>query len=129
MDDLNQQEDFTAVKDLLHILVEDIYKRINSEIESQFNGIFKKIDSYEQQIATIVLAYGEQAVMMEALMAQIAFSSPEAQKAFYDQLAISRQQMLEVMNDASTGFVGSQDPGLGKAIGNLVKEKLPSTEQ
>ena len=48
MDDLNQQEDFTAVKDLLHILVEDIYKRINGEIESQFNDIFKKIDSYEQ---------------------------------------------------------------------------------
>lgn len=128
MENLNKQEQDTAVSDLLRILVEDIYKKINNEIEKQFNDILKKIDSYEQQIATIVLAYGEQAVMMEALMGQIAFASQEAQTAFYDQLAKSRQQMLEVMNDASAGFVGNKDPGLGKAIGDLVKEKLPSTE-
>jgi hypothetical protein len=126
---MSDSTDVGIIKTLLNDLIDDVYNKIYNHVEEQFKEIHKKIESYEQQIATIVLAYGEQAVFMEALVGQIAFASKEAQDAFQEQLTKGRKQMLEVMNDASAGFVADQDPGLGKAIGDLAKEKLSNTDQ
>jgi len=121
--DSQEPFDVTLIKSLLETLVEDIYKRINADIETNISQIVAKIESYEQQIATIILAYGEQAVMMEALASQVAYASKEAQEAFKNELIKKRKLMFEVMNDASTGFVAQQDSGLGKALSDLVEEK------
>lgn len=115
------------IKNLLTSLVEEVYKKIYDDIEDQFKGIIKKIEAYEQQVATIVLAYGEQAVVMEALATQLEYASPEAQKAFTDTLAEQRKKMVETLNEGSKGFVADQDPGLARAINNVVEKKLSDT--
>jgi hypothetical protein len=111
------------------VQIESIILAVANKMDERLNEYEARIDQIEKQIATIVVGFGEQAVFMEALVGQIAFASKEAQDAFQEQLTKGRKQMLEVMNDASAGFVADQDPGLGKAIGDLAKEKLSNTDQ
>lgn len=129
MSEDQSQIDAQVIKNLLSSLVDDIYKKIYDDIEEQFQSIIKKIEAYEQQVATIVLAYGEQAVVMEALATQLDYASPEAQKAFTDTLTQQRKKMVETLNEGSKGFVANQDPGLARAINNVVEKKLSDTDQ
>jgi methyl-accepting chemotaxis protein len=124
-----EQPDATLITGLLSTLMEEVYKKIYDDIENQFKDIIKKIEAYEDQVATIVYAYGEQAVVMEALATQLNYASPEAQKAFTDSLSEQRKKMVETLNEGSKGFVADKDPGLARAINNVVKEKLSSTDK
>ena len=124
-----EQPDVTLITGLLSTLMEEVYKKIYDDIENQFKDIIKKIEAYEDQVATIVYAYGEQAVVMEALATQLNYASPEAQKAFTDSLSEQRKKMVETLNEGSKGFVADKDPGLARAINNVVKEKLSNTDK
>jgi|688.fasta_scaffold568685_1 hypothetical protein len=124
-----EQPDATLITGLLSTLMEEVYKKIYDDIENQFKDIIKKIEAYEDQVATIVYAYGEQAVVMEALATQLNYASPEAQKAFTDSLSEQRKKMVETLNEGSKGFVADKDPGLARAINNVVKEKLFNTDK
>jgi methyl-accepting chemotaxis protein len=124
-----EQPDATLITGLLSTLMEEVYKKIYDDIENQFKDIIKKIEAYEDQVATIVYAYGEQAVVMEALATQLNYASPEAQKAFTDSLSEQRKKMVETLNEGSKGFVADKDPGLARAINNVVKEKLSNTDK
>lgn len=124
-----EQPDATLITGLLSNLMEEVYKKIYDDIENQFKDIIKKIEAYEDQVATIVYAYGEQAVVMEALATQLNYASPEAQKAFTDSLSEQRKKMVETLNEGSKGFVADKDPGLARAINNVVKEKLSNTDK
>jgi hypothetical protein len=66
---------------------------------------------------------------MEALATQLNYASPEAQKAFTDSLSEQRKKMVETLNEGSKGFVADKDPGLARAINNVVKEKLSNTDK
>jgi len=37
--------------------------------------------------------------------------------------------MVETLNEGSKGFVADKDPGLARAINNVVKEKLFNTDK
>jgi hypothetical protein len=124
-----EQPDASLITGLLSTLMEEVYKKIYDDIENQFKDIIKKIEAYEDQVATIVYAYGEQAVVMEALATQLNYASPEAQKAFTDSLSEQRKKMVETLNEGSKGFVADKDPGLARAINNVVKEKLSNTDK
>ena len=124
-----EQPDATLITGLLSTLMEEVYKKIYDDIENQFKDIIKKIEAYEDQVATIGYAYGEQAVVMEALATQLNYASPEAQKAFTDSLSEQRKKMVETLNEGSKGFVADKDPGLARAINNVVKEKLSNTDK
>ena len=102
----------------------DLVKGIIVKFEDRINSIEKSIESIEKQVATLVLGYGEQAVFMEALVAQMAFATDDARKTFHQDLANARKQMLEVMQDASRGFLADEDQNLATAITDLVAEKL-----
>jgi len=124
-----EQLDANLISGLLSTLMEEVYKKIYDDIENQFKDIIKKIEAYEDQVATIVYAYGEQAVVMEALATQLNYASPEAQKAFTQSLSEQRKKMVETLNEGSKGFVADKDPGLARAINNVVKEKLSNTDK
>lgn len=124
-----EQLDANLISGLLSTLMEEVYKKIYDDIENQFKDIIKKIEAYEDQVATIVYAYGEQAVVMEALATQLNYASPEAQKAFVESLSEQRKKMVETLNEGSKGFVADKDPGLARAINNVVKEKLSNTDK
>jgi hypothetical protein len=105
-------------------LIQDILIGINTQYQARFKELEDKIEKIEQQNATLVLAYGETTVFVESLVAQLAFASEEEQNRFTQNLAENRKSMLEVMQSAAEGFLGSDNPVAGSTISNLVEQKL-----
>ena len=105
-------------------LIQDILIGINTQYQARFKELEDKIEKIEQQNATLVLAYGETTVFVESLVAQLAFASVEEQNRFTQNLAENRKSMLEVMQSAAEGFLGSDNPVAGSTISNLVEQKL-----
>lgn len=104
--------------------VQELIIAFAAKIESRFSDLEKTIEKIEQQIATLILGFGEQAVNMEGLLAQIRFSSPESQKVFMDTIAESRKKMLEVMKEGAGDLLAGESPGLASALEDLASKKL-----
>jgi hypothetical protein len=109
-------------------LFKDVMTGIYAQTEDRLKTIEKSIESLEKQIATLVLGYGEQAVFMEALVAQIAYSSDEARAAFHNDVSQARKEMLEVMQSASKGILADEDQNIATAIADLAESKLSDSE-
>ena len=84
----------------------------------------EKMESYEKQIATLVVGFGEQAVFIEALLAQMQFNSEDAQKLFHETLSNSRKQMLQIMKEGSEDVLAKQDKRLAGSIADMAESKL-----
>lgn len=126
MEKNSDQINSDLIKNILSSIADDMYKKLYTDIENQLKEIIKKIEDYEDQVATIVLAYGEQAVVMEALTTQLNYATPEAQKAFTETLNEQRKKMMETLNAGAKGFVADKDPGLARAISDLVDKESSS---
>lgn len=129
MQNSSDQINSDLIKTILSSLVDDVYKKLYADIEQNLKEIVKKIEAYEDQVATIVLAYGEQAVVMEALTTQLNYATPEAQKAFTESLNEQRKKMMETLNAGAKGFVADKDPGIARAISDLVDKKSSSPDK
>lgn len=110
--------------DSLKSQFEEIIIALSAKIESRFQEVEELIEKLEKQIATLILGFGEQAVNMEGLLAQLRFSSPDAQKAFMDTISESRKQMLQVMKEGAGGLLAGESPGVASALEDLAAEKL-----
>jgi len=110
--------------DTLQATLNTMLDALNKTVQNSFSDLDNRIESLEKQMATLVLAYGEQAVFMEALISQISFASEQAQKSFHETLKEARKSMLEVMKDGAENLVAPSDPVLGQAIVNMASEKL-----
>jgi hypothetical protein len=126
---MTSEEVYDSDSNVFKKIIEDIIVAINAQNQIRFAEYDQKIEKIEQQLATLVLAYGETAVFLEALVGQIAFASEDAQKSFHESLSQSRKSMLEVMQSAADGFLGDEDPVIGAAISDLVEKKLSETDQ
>lgn len=104
--------------------VEQVLMTLASTLEGRLQEFEKYLENFEKQIATLVIGFGEQAVFMDALIAQMAFSSEESKKAFHDTINKSRKQMLEIMKEGANDLLGSSDPGISSAIESLANEQL-----
>jgi hypothetical protein len=118
------EDNYKSDKSTIDIAFDNMLNTLSKEVISKFHELEEKIESIEKQVATLVLAYGEQAVFMEALIGQIAFSTQEAQSSFHETLKQARKSMLEVMKDGSEAFVAGSDKNVGESINNLATEKL-----
>ena len=119
MEELPEIFNITELKDYLESLV----YTITSNVNDTFSELDKKIESMEKQIATLVIGFGEQAVFLEALLAQIAFATEDAQEAFHKNVNEARREMLKVMQDGSKTLVASEDERLASAINDVVASK------
>jgi len=81
------------------------------------------MESLEKQIATLVVGFGEQAVFLEALLAQLSFASEQQQKAFQENVSTARREMLKVMKDGSEALVAREDERLASALSDVVDSK------
>ena len=99
-----------------------------SKFESRLQEVEKAIENAEKQVATLVVGYGEQAVFMEALLGQINFASPEAQKSFAQTLASARKEMLNIMKEGADGLLADSDKDLATAIKNMADQKLSDSD-
>jgi len=118
------EDNYKSDKSTIDIALDNMLNTLSKEVISKFHELEEKIESIEKQVATLVLAYGEQAVFMEALIGQIAFSTQEAQSSFHETLKQARKSMLEVMKDGSEAFMAGSDKNVGESINNLATEKL-----
>jgi hypothetical protein len=109
--------------DQLKTYVESLFVNFSKMIDEKFEEVDKKIESFEKQIATLVIGFGEQAVFLEALLAQLAFSTEEEQKTFQNNVNESRKQMLKVMKDGSKNLVAGENERLAEAINDVVDSK------
>jgi len=117
-------DDNSIEKDDVVKLIQDIIVGVNAQYQVRFKELEDRLDKFEQQIATLVLAYGETSVFVETLVAQLAFASEEEQKNFTTNLAENRKTMLEVMQNAANSVVASESPIAGSTISNLAEQKL-----
>jgi hypothetical protein len=120
-DDLNQDIDSLS---LLRKDMENLFVLMSDRFEARLQEVESAIEDVEKQVATLVIGYGEQAVFMEALIAQLAFSSPEAQKAFTANVSENRKKMFEAMKEGAPGILGPENEDLASAITNLADQKL-----
>lgn len=110
-------------------LFHDSFTGLFAQVQDRFEKLEKSVEDLEKQMATLVLGFGEQAVFMEALVAQIAFATDEARAKFHDDINAARKSMLEVMRDASDGFLADDHENLAAALGDLAEQKLSDTAQ
>lgn len=118
-------ETFSGLKSTLDSMLEVL----NENVKDSLSNLNTRVESLEKQMATLVLAYGEQAVFMEALVSQISFASEQAQKSFHETLKEARKSMLEVMKDGAQNLVVPSDPIVGQAIVDMASEKLSDIDQ
>jgi len=109
-------------------LFQEVMTGIHAQVEQRLQTVEKSIESIEKQIASLILGYGEQAVFMEALVAQIAYSTDEARAAFHNDVSKSRREMLEVMQHASKGILADQDQNLATAVADMVESELSNPD-
>lgn len=128
----------TNEKESLYISAEEMNYReqidqvliaMASKMEERLQEVESKLESIDKQMATLVVGFGEQAVFMDALIAQMAFNTAEAQKAFHDTIAESRKRMLQIMKEGSDAFLATSSPGLADAVTELADQKLSDTSK
>lgn len=121
--EINNDDAPVFTVDQLKVYVESLFVNFSKMIDEKFDEIDKKVESFEKQIATLVIGFGEQAVFLEALLAQLAFATEEEQKTFQNNVNESRKQMLKVMKDGSQNLVAGEDERLAQAINDVVDSK------
>jgi len=113
-----------ATAEFITKLFQDVAQGIYTQLVEKVTTLEQSVESMEKQIATLVIGYGEQAVFMEALVAQIAFFSNEARSQFYEDVKNGRKEMLEVMQNASKTILADTDPNLATAVADVANAKL-----
>lgn len=118
------QQTLETIAEMFQKTAADVINSFAEKIQELDN----RIESIDKQIATLIVGYGEQAVFMEALVAQLAFATDDQRKSFNDSLNEARKKMLEVMRDASATNLADEDPNTAAAVEELVAQKLSETE-
>jgi len=121
------QIDEATVKAVMSI-VEEVMGSAVVRFSEKLQELENRINSIDEQIATLIIGYGEQAVFMEALVAQMAFATDQERTSFNNSLTEARKKMLEVMRDASAANLADEDPDLASAVENLANQKLSDTD-
>lgn len=127
MNNMSDEQIQTAAFETASNLFKDIALGAVASVSSKVSDIEDRLEKIEKQIATLVIGYGEQAVFMEALVAQLAFATDKERAAFNTNLSEARQKMLEVMQSAST-IMADEDQAIGSAITDLATQKLSNTD-
>ena len=122
MSDQNNNDSSMSTEELKSY-VEEVIISLSKLTDSRIKEIDDKLESFEKQIATLVVGFGEQAVFLEALLAQIYFATEDQQKVFQNNVSQARREMLKVMQDGSKTLVAQQDERLASAINDVVESK------
>ena len=117
-----------ATAEFITKLFQQVAQGIYAQLADKVATLEQSVESMEKQIATLVVGYGEQAVFMEALVAQIAFASNEARSQFYEDIKNGRKEMLEVMQNASKTILADTDPNIAAAVADVASTKLSNSD-
>lgn len=109
-------------------LFDNFLNGLGQQITTKIKEIEDSVEAIEKQIATLIVGYGEQAVFMEALVAQLSFATDDERKAFTENVSEGRKEMLKVMQDAANGTMATEYPETASALADLVDEELSDTD-
>jgi len=109
-------------------LFEDFLTGLGEQLTSKMKELEDQMEGIEKQIATLIVGYGEQAVFMEALVAQLSFATDEERKAFTENVSEGRKEMLKVMQDATDTNLATEYPETASALADLVEKQLSDTD-
>lgn len=126
--DMTESTIDAATAEFITKLFQDVAQGIYTQIVDKVATLEQTVESLEKQLATLVVGYGEQAVFMEALVAQIAFASDQARSQFYEDVKSARREMLEVMQNASKTILADSDPNLASTVADVVSSKLSDSD-
>ena len=107
--------------------VNDIVMALAAQFDNKLEKIDQTMQAYEEQIAILSTGFAEQAVFIEALLAQLNFASEESKKLFHDSIQEARQKMFKIMKEGANGIVAEQNPRLASAIEDVVDSKSTDT--
>lgn len=125
---INQEEEVLSQPPLTEIeelkkLLNEVVLTLAAKFDQKISEIEKMMEDYEKQVATLIVGFGEQAVFLEALLGQLQFATPEAQKDFHDTLNNSRKQMLTIMKEGARDLVADENERLASTIEDLADSK------
>lgn len=109
-------------------LFDNFLNGLGQQITTKIKEIEDSVEAIEKQIATLIVGYGEQAVFMEALVAQLSFATDDERKAFTENVSEGRKEMLKVMQNAANGTMATEYPETASALADLVDEELSDTD-
>ncbi len=109
--------------------VNDIVMALAAQFDNKLEKIDQTMQAYEEQIAILSTGFAEQAVFIEALLAQLNFASEESKKLFHDSIQEARQKMFKIMKEGANGIVAEQNPRLASAIEDVVDSKSADTTE
>jgi len=127
MSDKNPQLDEQTLA-VIGELFDKFLTGLGDQITTKIREIEDSVEAIEKQIATLIVGYGEQAVFMEALVAQISFATDEERKAFTENVSEGRKEMLKVMQNAANGTMATEYPQTATALTDLVEQELSDTD-
>jgi hypothetical protein len=113
--------------ELLQKSFNEVIIALAAKFDSKLDELDKTMESYEKQMAVLATGFAEQAVFIEALIAQVQFSSSEERKSFHDSVAEARKKMFEIMKEGANGVVADDNPRLASAIEDVVNSKSSDT--
>jgi len=109
--------------------VNDIVMALAAQFDNKLEKIDQTMQAYEEQIAILSTGFAEQAVFIEALLAQLNFASEESKKLFHDSIQEARQKMFKIMKEGANGIVAEQNSRLASAIEDVVDSKSVDTTE
>ncbi len=104
--------------------IQSIIISFAAKVDERIQHIESNIESIEKQIATLIIGFGEQAVNMDGLLANLNYASPEAQEAFMKTIAESRKRMLETMKAGANDLLARESQGVASALEDLAEQQL-----
>jgi hypothetical protein len=103
--------------------INNLVMALATQFDTKLEKLDKTMEGYEKQIAVLATGFAEQAVFIEALLAQLNFSSEEAQKNFHTNLHEAREKMFSIMKEGANGIVANDNPRLASALEDVVDSK------
>lgn len=94
---------------------------VSDKIAERMSIIERSTEALEKQFANIVVGFAEQAVLIEALISQLSFSTDEERKAFDERKNAKRKEMLSVLREGGMAFA-DDDPEIAEALEQLLSD-------
>ena len=94
-----------------------------AQFDSKLSDLDKTLESYEKQLAVLATGFAEQAVFIEALIAQLTFASVDERNSFHSNVSEARKKMFQIMKEGANGIVADDNPRLASAIEDVVNLK------
>lgn len=101
----------------------DVIIALAAKFDSKLDEFDRVMESYEKQLAVLATGFAEQAVFIEALIAQLTFASVDERTTFHSNVSEARKKMFEIMKEGANGIVADDNPRLASALEDVVDSK------